>query len=140
MIFVGMSAGPAVGSSLIQATGDLLSPFYLALTAHFIVLTMLLFFLPESLSHESQMRMTAAQEQAEELAEASSTEQKPRLASKIVKGASAFLSPLAIFIPKKREIGDVRRGRNWNLTFLVGAYGIIISFIVSSYLTSYEFH
>lgn len=49
-LFLGVAIGPALGGLLVEATGNILSIFYVTLVAHFIFIVYILTILPESLS------------------------------------------------------------------------------------------
>jgi hypothetical protein len=53
-IMAGMAVGPVLGSALINATGQLLSPFYVSVCVHFLWVILIRFLLPESLSSDSR--------------------------------------------------------------------------------------
>ena len=53
-LFAGIALGPIIAASIIKATGDILSIFYLAVGAHGMFILWLIFIVPESLSKERQ--------------------------------------------------------------------------------------
>ncbi|BEJ15357.1 hypothetical protein CspHIS471_0411240 [Cutaneotrichosporon sp. HIS471] len=53
-IMAGMAVGPVLGSSIIKATGSLLSPFYISVCVHALWVVLIRFLLPESLSSDSR--------------------------------------------------------------------------------------
>ncbi|KAG9036214.1 hypothetical protein FRB95_009577 [Tulasnella sp. JGI-2019a] len=126
-LFIGIALGPSFGSLLIQQTGDILTPFYVAVTIHILTSPFYLFVLPESLSVEARATLTRKQHEVqEEHTEAVRQAKASGLwhTRQRFLALFGFLSPLAIFLPKKVE-GSNRR--DWNLTLVIVAYGIIYS-------------
>ena len=128
-LFSGIALGPLIAASIIDATGDLVSVFYVATVAHSIFLLVVVFIVPESLSKERQM---AAREKSSSVAYAdhalSANGLRVRLKS------LNLLAPLKTLWPTGRgSSGAVRR----NLVFLaavdttmfgvaMGTYSIIV--------------
>ncbi|KAJ9110259.1 hypothetical protein QFC19_001662 [Naganishia cerealis] len=54
ILMIGFSIGPVIGSSLIKATGDILSVFYVSATLSSVFVIFVIFILPESLSSEAR--------------------------------------------------------------------------------------
>ncbi|KAJ9117577.1 hypothetical protein QFC22_004427 [Naganishia vaughanmartiniae] len=54
ILMIGFSLGPVIGSSLIKATGDILSVFYVSATLSSVFALFVIFILPESLSSEAR--------------------------------------------------------------------------------------
>jgi MFS family permease len=54
-LFGGIAVGPLISGYIIKATGTIITPFYIALCAHLIFISLLLFVLPESLTKERQL-------------------------------------------------------------------------------------
>jgi len=54
-LFAGIAFGPILAGYIVKATGKLLTPFYVALSLHLVILVSLLFIVPESLTKERQM-------------------------------------------------------------------------------------
>ncbi|KAG8885597.1 hypothetical protein FRB97_000505 [Tulasnella sp. 331] len=137
-LFIGFALGPTIGSILIKSTQDLLTPFYVAVTAHVLMAPFYLLVLPESLSDEARTALTKKQrdirgERADAVRQAKAsdlwhTRQK-------FLALFSFLSPLAIFLPRKIE-GTGRR--DWNLTIVVASTGIVFAQIsLIAYNTQY---
>ncbi|KAG9040367.1 hypothetical protein FS837_000736 [Tulasnella sp. UAMH 9824] len=141
-LFIGIALGPTLGSLLIRVTGDLLTPFYLALAGHILATLYMWLVLPESLSAEDmarnrQKREIILQEQAEALRQSrrSGSWRDKLLAFKFL--LTPF-EPVLLFWPRKREVGQPGRGRDWNLTLIATAYGIMLSFVaLSAFKTQY---
>lgn len=55
-LFCGIAIGPILAGYIVKATGQLLSIFYITLGAHSVVLLLILFGVPESLSEKRQLR------------------------------------------------------------------------------------
>lgn len=116
-LFGGIAIGPVLAGYIVQATGSLLSIFYIALGAHSAFLLFLLFLVPESLSKERQLR---AREKGEFLDKsAGAGEQQmfsnwPSYVLKVLTGTE-LVQPLAILWPTGEGTNPaVRR----NLVFL----------------------
>lgn len=124
-----------VGGHLITMTGDMLSVFYVAAIGHAICAFLIIFILPESLSLESRL----ANREAAKVSSDSSSDNRggagiKRMVWEAVKGLFSFLTPLVIFIPRKRvpgEPGYVNGKRDWNLTLLVGSACTLYMLLVS---------
>ncbi|KAF2675567.1 MFS general substrate transporter [Microthyrium microscopicum] len=56
MMMVGIALGPAIAAKIIQVTGNVITMFYLALACHLTFITLLIFFIPESVSKSRQMK------------------------------------------------------------------------------------
>jgi hypothetical protein len=54
----------------------------------------------------------------------------------MLKRMFGFLSPLSIFIPQRIRDNPLKRGRDWDLTLLVVAYGFTVTIMVSLRLNS----
>lgn len=137
-------AGPTLGSVLIQLTGSVMFPFYLALGLHIAYFIILVVALPESLSpsrqadarrhHKADGTALLEKEAAEDtLARdiggyALLRTRVQRLAIK----PFGFLAPLGIFLPRERVLGEevpilesksaIVAGKNWNLTKVAASY------------------
>lgn len=134
-LFIGFALGPTLGSLLVRLTGDLLAPFYVALVGHILGTPYIWLVLPESLSAEDmarnrEKREIILQEQAETLRQSrrSGSWKEKLLAFKFLLNP---FEPVLLFWPRKREAGQPGRGRDWNLTLIATAYGIMLSFVVS---------
>jgi hypothetical protein len=112
------------GGLLVKYTEDLLSVFYFAGFGHLIFVLSIFFILPESLSEESRAKNIEERRQREE-EDRSSLKPIPRY-----KKIFAFLSPLTIFLPREREVGERGRGKDWNLTLIAGAYAVNFLLVV----------
>jgi MFS family permease len=116
LLFSGMAIGPWLGGQIIHYTGDLLSVFYFAAAIHLCSSILWLMIVPESLQENVRLANKAAQE--ERLA-------KDRLENPRFSWGDLFkfLQPLKMLLPRDRLPGDPRgRGKDWNLTLLVGAH------------------
>lgn len=131
----GIGIGPTLGSLEIRLTQDLLTPFYIAAAAHTLLTLYIWFIMPESLSHEAMQRITeqhAADQKSRFEAEARAKADGSWTIWYRLRVILSIFSPLAVFIPRKREIGERGRGRDWNLTYLAVSYGILMSYMVCS--------
>jgi MFS family permease len=54
-IFTGIAVGPLVAAAIIKWTGDIIVMFYIALGCHLFFITLLVFFIPESLTKKRQL-------------------------------------------------------------------------------------
>lgn len=160
-LMAGLAVGPVLGTLLISATGNLLTPFYVSVTVHFVFTILLRFVLPESLSSDSRAmlakRAKAASQAkkdrdvAERAWEADGDEETP------VRGDSGFsriATPIRGSRVGRRAVGEVRRmarravtplqplavfipqklpggGRNYNLLLLA-----IVNFIIAQMMVS----
>ncbi|KAG8889929.1 hypothetical protein FRB98_001975 [Tulasnella sp. 332] len=138
-LFVGVAFGPTLGSIIIDATQDLLTPFYIALTIHMLMLPLYLLVLPESLSMEARAALAKKQHEVQgERAEAVRQAKASGLWHTREKFLAlfSFLAPLAIFLPRRIE-GTGRR--DWNLTLLIVSSGIIFAQMgIIAYKTQYS--
>ncbi|KAJ3506973.1 hypothetical protein NMY22_g17078 [Coprinellus aureogranulatus] len=145
LMFTGVAFGPTIGSLLIQATGTLISVFYLTLTVHVFYAIIIFIILPEPLSRE---RMKASQRRyaSDELREGDSQEENSLggvdggggfvWKLKKAKRLFRFLSPLGIFMPSF-SVEDGGSGnplkrrreekRDWSLALIAVAYGFTTS-------------
>ncbi|KAF8506172.1 major facilitator superfamily domain-containing protein [Hysterangium stoloniferum] len=124
LVMCGAAFGPAFGSSLIRATGDLLSVFYIALITHVLFIMLVAFVIPESLTKSSMRKARNRREALQQVDNATNkiASNQPRWA--VVKWRSSVLfgkllvplKPLAIFAPHIRADG---KGKDYNLLFLV---------------------
>ncbi|KAG8961806.1 hypothetical protein FRC05_005788 [Tulasnella sp. 425] len=132
-LFSGMALGPTLGSLLVRATGDLLAPFYIALVGHTLAVLYMWLVIPESLSEEDmarnrEKREIVFQEQADALRQSQgSVGWKARLMP--FRFILTPFEPILLFWPRKREVGQRGQRRDWNLTLVAIAYGILLSFI-----------
>ena len=123
-----MAIGPAFGGLLIRQSGNLLTVFYFAFSNHLLFACMIWFVVPESLAPTQLSRAKAAYYKSEARAQGGIR----GLAAKLV----SFLSPLKMFIPVTVSRGDnpLKRRKDWNLTLLVVAHGLMIMLTVSDLL------
>lgn len=154
LLFAGIAIGPTVGSLLINATGSVLVPFYVALALHCVYLLVNLTLFPESLSLPRQVdareRHAAQRIEAADSAKAADSVAREAGPGHIVWerlqragwSSFAFLQPLALLLPRERadrtadevpliESKSLRRtGRSWELTKLglgYAAYCLVLS-------------
>jgi hypothetical protein len=126
MFFIGIPFGPILGSLLVHFTGRPLSVFYAAGLLHFLYACMVWFIIPESLSLR-QMKLLRYKYM--EMVGGGRM-------SGIARRLTALLSPLRLLIPEvtsQVQGGSgpwKRKGRDWNLTLVAGAYGCTIMLIV----------
>lgn len=152
IMMAGFSVGPVLGSGIIKLTDNILSVFYVSASLNTLFVFFVALVLPESLSSEARAalhkmalakRLKARQtEQAEidweredrvEPGEVKTWGDAVRARLRRLRGsvnrtrrrAFGFLSPLAMFLPKDREVPDGRGGykikRDFNMTLLVAA-------------------
>lgn len=148
--------GPTLGSVLIEMSGSVLLPFYVALSLHILYFLLIIFFLPESLSQSRQLgsRTRFAATNIEKSIERAGEDeiaktQFGQLTILRIKRVLAtplwFLKPLGIFLPSRRgEKGEeerevpvlesrlkIRKGLNWELTKIGSSYAVYYMVIVS---------
>lgn len=152
IMMAGFSVGPILGSGIIKVTDNILSVFYLSASINTLFVFFVALVLPESLSSEARAalhkmalakRLKARQtEQAEidweredrvEVGEVKTFGDAVMTRLRRLRGginrtrrrAFGFLSPLAMFLPKDREVPDGRGGfkvkRDYNMFVLVCA-------------------
>ncbi|KAG9010331.1 hypothetical protein FRB90_007816 [Tulasnella sp. 427] len=138
-LFIGIAVGPTLGSLLIRATNDLLAPFYIAIVGHTLATLYMWFVIPESLSEEDmarnrEKREILLQEQADAARESREAgDWRGRLT--IFRSILTPFEPALFLWPRKREVGG---GRDWNLTLIAIAYGIMLSYMsLSAYKAQY---
>ena len=139
-----------VGGILVTQTGDMLSVFYLTFATHIAFGIVIWGFLPESLSpsvlQTNQDEVDAAksviQDRRDERLSRSSVTFTEMVRKRVwwgLKSAATFVTPLGVFIPRKREIGEhgyERGGRDWNLSYVGIASMLNSTIIVSGFLVS----
>ena len=96
-LFCGIAIGPIIAGSIVKATGQLLSIFYIALAAHGVFLLFLFLVIPESLSKERQMR-ARRKSKSSGLGEQQTLSKKLSYTIKLLTGKN-LLEPLAILWP-----------------------------------------
>lgn len=128
LVYIGMAVGPAFGGLLIRESGNLLTVFYYAFSNHLFFACMVWFVVPESLAPTQLSRAKAAYYKGQ----AGVRGGIRGLLAKLV----SFLSPLKMFIPVTVARGDnpLKRRKDWNLTLLAAAYGLVIMLVVSHFL------
>jgi len=120
-----MAIGPAFGGLLIRQSGNLLTVFYYAFSNHLFFACMVWFVVPESLAPTQLSRAKAAYYKSKAQASGGVRGLLANLVS--------FLSPLKMFIPVTvaRADNPLKRRKDWNLTLLATAHGLVIMLMVS---------
>lgn len=125
VMYLGFSAGPAIGAWLIMhpvlakwtgSEGDrsVTTVFWVAILCSGINFLLMLFVFPESLPVEKRILLNE---------EDPSPDSKSRTST-----INSFLSPLAVFLPVRVDIGNGRRKKDWSLTLLAAAlFGYMLS-------------
>ena len=123
-----MAVGPALGSLLIRQSGDLLTVFYFAFFNHLTNACMIWFVVPESLAPTQLARAKAAYNRSKVRARGGIGGLFAHLVS--------FLAPLKLFIPVTVAMDDnpLKRRKDWNLTLMAAAFGLVIMLVVSGFL------
>jgi len=111
-LFAGIALGPILGGIVVEATGKILSVFYIAISFHTFFFLFLLLVVPESLTKKRQIAAREKKEPARQDEEGSPSPGKYFVS--IVKGNNVF-SPLAILWPKEKGTSPAVRK---NLFFL----------------------
>jgi MFS family permease len=114
-IFTGIALGPLVAAYIMSKSGGVIIMFYIALGCHLFFITLLLFFIPESLSRKRQMLAREKHRQAKE-ALGPSNDWKSQIRNINV------LEPLKALYPKDPDIPQAARR---NLLLLASVDGII---------------
>lgn len=86
-------------------------------------------FIPESLTEETRRANSERidKDEAEKRANNFKATTMLEYGSKLLRRASTFLAPLAIFVPQQRGITTPgRRGTEWNLALIAIAYGLFV--------------
>lgn len=122
-----MAIGPAFGGLLIRQSGDLLTAFYYAFANHLAFACMVWFVIPESLAPTQLFRAKVAY-----------SESKAQLRSGVLAHLASFLAPLKLFIPVTVAAGDnpLKKTKDWNLTLLAAAHGLVLMLVVRVFLES----
>lgn len=111
-LFGGIALGPVLAGSIVKATGQILTVFYVALAAHTTFMLFLIFIVPESLSEERRIR---AREKEHFLRMADAVSESPLSYTMKLLTGSKLLAPLTILWPTGEGTNPaVRR----NLAFL----------------------
>ena len=123
-----MAIGPALGGLLIRQSGDLLTVFYYAFSNHFIFACMIWFVIPESLAPTQLSRAKAAYNK-------SKARTKGGIGG-VLAHLVSFMGPLKLFIPVTVATGDnpLKRRKDWNLTLMAIAHGLVVMLVVSEFL------
>lgn len=138
VFYFGFALGPAIGAYFIRhpilispshsmhaSAPTVTSVFYIASMCSFINLILVLFVCPESL----EKKKTKVGQQAP--AEPSNTGSSANVARKGL--FYQFISPLALFLPKKIESPDGVSRRDWTLTIIAGTlFGALLSSVSNS--------
>jgi hypothetical protein len=101
LIFAGLAAGPTLGALLIDWTGTVLAPFYIALALHATHLIGIAVLLPESRSPEM---LRSSQERYENEIKQAAEGETPSLFARAKKNAVNVLVPLTVFMPRRTEV------------------------------------
>lgn len=125
LVYIGVAIGPAIGGLLIRQSGDLLAVFYYAFANHLTFACMVWFVIPESLAPTQLFRAKVAY-----------NESKAQVRGSILAHLTSFLSPLKLFIPVTVAMGDnpLKKKKDWNLTLLAAAHGLVIMLTVRAFL------
>lgn len=130
VFFFGFAIGPTIGAYFIKhpiftspshsmhaSSPTVTSVFYIAAMCSFVNFVLAIFVFPESL--EKKKAKASQQVPAESAVNEVSTLRSAK---------NAFLSPLALFLPKKVESPDGVPKKDWTLTLLAGAlFGCLLS-------------
>ena len=124
LIYIGMAIGPAFGGLLIRQSGDLLTVFYYAFANHLTFACMVWFVIPESLSPTQLSRAKVAYSQS-----------KAQARNGLLAHLASFFAPLKLFIPVTVATGNnpLKRRKDWNLTLLAAAHGLVIMLMVRAF-------
>jgi MFS family permease len=141
ILFLGFFLGPSLGSLMIKATNNLISPFYFAFASNLVYLLFTILVLPESVSKERQLR--SREEHTKYNQEASDSARVQSWATNLRIILSAPFRPLALLLPHRRHdqephsdpantpgVSHISVSRtqteklDWNLTILAIAYFI----------------
>ena len=125
LVYIGVAVGPALGSLLIRQSGDLQTVFFYAFSTHFIFASMVWFVVPESLAPTQLSKAKAAY-----------SESKAQSSGGVLAHIESFLAPLKLFTPVTVAKGDnqLKRRKDWSLTLLAAAQGLVNLLIVSGFL------
>lgn len=127
LVYIGMTIGPAFGGLLVRWSGNLLAVFYYAFVNHLFFASMVWFVVPESLAPTQLSRARAAY-----------NESKPRAGrgvGSLFARLASFFAPLKLFVPVTVATCDglLRRRKDWNLTLLAAAHGLVVMLVVSRF-------
>ncbi|KAF9218282.1 MFS general substrate transporter [Gyrodon lividus] len=132
LMFTGVAVGPIVGGILMRLTGTTLSVFYLATVLHTIYALLAIFVLPESLTR-ARARCARLRHKKEKANGVNNGR-----ALRVFKGATNFLTPLAVLLPERILDGNpLKRPKgDWSLFFTAVGYGLNTTILGS---LSYKF-
>lgn len=127
LVYTGMAVGPALGGLLIRQSGDLLAAFYYAFLNHFAFACMVWFVIPDSLAPTQLARAKAAYNKSKAAARGGF--------GGLLANLTSFLASLKLFLPVTVATGDnpLKRRKDWNLTLMVTAYGLVVMLVVSEF-------
>jgi len=135
LVFAGTAIGPTLGGLIIRYTHQILSVFYVATVTHLICAIVVWFVIPESLT-QTQMHRSDVKYGKELRDTARDREMNPAVGLLVrIKRLFAFLSPLAVVMPKivaNRTSPLKKTTRDWSLTLIAAAYGFTIFIMVST--------
>jgi MFS family permease len=121
LIYTGVALGPAIGSLLMKATGQVLSVFFLSASIHATFALLVLFVVPESLTtEEMQLSMKKHKERFR------GGDQRTGPITACTKRIFQFLSPLTILMPS----GKSRNRKDWSLALIGLVYGLMYILLV----------
>ncbi|KAI1794596.1 major facilitator superfamily domain-containing protein [Ganoderma leucocontextum] len=128
LLFTGVAVGPLLGGLLIRFTNAFIIVFYISAIIHAIYALLVWFVIPESLSKAEMLDARARHKVANEEYLAAHAHGGVLV---LFKRIFSFLTPLTIFWPIRVDGGKPGMGqkRDWNLLFIVLAYGFIISLL-----------
>ncbi|TFL07547.1 major facilitator superfamily domain-containing protein [Pterulicium gracile] len=133
LVYIGMAIGPALGSMVIAATGEILSVFYLTALVHLCFVFYIWILMPESLAQDKMGVTYRRYFEARALSSA-------RGSLRIVKKVVSTLDPLRVLVfPSEHAVPPRERThekRNYNLAYIAAAYGFSILLMG---LMSYQF-
>ena len=131
MIYAGFALGPAIGSLLIRATGQVLSVFFLAASIHAAYALFVLFVVPESLTTE---QMQLSMETHNERLRGSHHDHPAGHVTQCINRIFQFLSPLTILMPS----GKSGSREDWSLTLIGLVYGLLYIILVRCTLSVFR--
>ncbi|KAF7323180.1 MFS domain-containing protein [Mycena chlorophos] len=124
-VFLGIGFGPTLGSILVKYTGNLLSVFYFAASAHLFYGIMAFFVIPESLSARKMKEAKLAYAEEMRL-----HHEQDRTMLLRIQRLFGFLRPLLVVLPGPSvSASGSPKGRkwDWNLTLSAIAFGCVFS-------------
>ena len=130
-MFIGLAAGPWLGGRILHSTNDLVAVFFFASVIHACSVLVWSFVVPESLS-EHVRQANKATRRIQATTAINSIETTPTHTSQFRAWLLHLLRPVKLLMPKQRDPNDKRKGRDWNLTFLVLAQAASVFMMGSS--------